>query len=97
MTLKSDTKFGEESNRRFKMDMTNLTNFGLSIRKSQTGPSIKDILTLGGGGGGGQAEVDKCGQGEGGMISQMWTSARKKIIATIFVKFTYIIWQYVCI
>ena len=46
---------------------------------------------------GGQAKVDKCGQGEGGEVSQMWTSAWKKIIATIFVKFTQIIWHYVCI
>ena len=27
MTLKSDTKFGEESTHRFKIDMGNLTNF----------------------------------------------------------------------
>ena len=27
MTLKSDTKFGEESTCRFKIDMGNLTNF----------------------------------------------------------------------
>ena len=27
MTLMSDTKFGEESARRFKIDMGNLTNF----------------------------------------------------------------------
>ena len=37
------------------------------------------------GGEGGQAKVDKCGQGEGWVVSQMWTSAWKKIIATIFV------------
>ena len=47
-------------------------------------------------GGGGQAKVEKCGQGEG-VVSQMWTSAWKKKVATIFVKFTQIIWQYVCI
>ena len=64
MTLKSDIKFGEESNRRFKMDMTNLTNFDLSIRKSQTGPSIKDIRTLGGGG--------------GGEVRQKWTNADRE-------------------
>ena len=35
MTLKNDTKFGEESTCRFKIDMRNLTNFDLSTRKSQ--------------------------------------------------------------
>ena len=45
---------------------------------------------------GGQAKVDKCGHGEE-VISQMWTSAWKEIIATIFVKFIQIIWQYVSI
>ena len=35
MTLKNDTKFGKESTRCFKIDMSNLTNFGLSTRKSQ--------------------------------------------------------------
>ena len=35
MTLKSDTKFGEESTCRFKIDMGNLTNFDPSTGKSQ--------------------------------------------------------------
>ena len=35
MTLKSDTKFGEKSICRFKIDITNLTNFDMSTRKSQ--------------------------------------------------------------
>ena len=67
------------------------------------GPSIKNVRTLGvvGGEGG--------GGGEG--VRQKWTNADrgrgwlakcgrplgKKIIATIFVKLTQIIWQYVCI
>ena len=38
MTLKSDNKFGEESTRRFKIDMGNLTNFEQSSRKSQKFP-----------------------------------------------------------
>ena len=35
MTLKSDTKFGEELTCCFKTDMRNLTNFDLSTRKCQ--------------------------------------------------------------
>ena len=35
MTLKSDTKFGEESTCRFKIDKRNLKNFDLSTWKSQ--------------------------------------------------------------
>ena len=35
MTMKNDTKFEEELTCRFKIDMRNLTNFDLSIRKSQ--------------------------------------------------------------
>ena len=35
MKLKRDTKFGEESTRRFKIGITNLTNFDLSTQKSQ--------------------------------------------------------------
>ena len=35
MKLKKDTKFGEESICRFKIDMGNLTNFDLSTQKSQ--------------------------------------------------------------
>ena len=35
MKLKRDTKFGEESTRRFKIDIRNLAKFDLSIRKSQ--------------------------------------------------------------
>ena len=35
MTLKSDTKFGEELTSRFKIDQRNLTNFDLSTWKSQ--------------------------------------------------------------
>ena len=31
MTLKSDTKFGEESTCRFKIDMGNLTNFDRAL------------------------------------------------------------------
>ena len=35
MKLKRDTKFGEESTRRFKIGIKNLTNFDLSTPKSQ--------------------------------------------------------------
>ena len=35
MKLKMDTKFGEESTCRFKIDIKNLTNFDLGTRKSQ--------------------------------------------------------------
>ena len=35
MTLKSNTKFGEESTRCLKTDMRNLTNFDLSTLKCQ--------------------------------------------------------------
>ena len=35
MKLKKDTKFGEESICRFKIDIRNLTNFDLSTQKSQ--------------------------------------------------------------
>ena len=49
------------------------------------GPSIKDVRTLEEERG--QTKVDKYRQGEGGVVSQMWTSAWKKIIATIFVKY----------
>ena len=35
MKLKRDTKLGEESTCRFKIDIRNLTNFDLSTRKSQ--------------------------------------------------------------
>ena len=63
---------------------------------TRRGPFIKDVCTLEGEGG-----SDKSGQmrtGGGGVVSQKWTSAwKKKIIATIFVKFSQIIWQYVCI
>ena len=34
-TLKNDIKFEEESTCQFKIDMRNLTNFDLSIQKSQ--------------------------------------------------------------
>ena len=33
MKLKRDTKFGEESTCRFKIDIKNLTNFDLSTRR----------------------------------------------------------------
>ena len=36
MKLKKDTKFGEESTCRFKIDTRNLTNFHQSTRKCQT-------------------------------------------------------------
>ena len=36
-------------------------------------------------------------EGGAGVVNQMWKSAWKKNIATIFVKFTQTIWQYVCI
>ena len=58
------------------------------------GPSIKDACTLGGEGG--QAKVEKCWQGEG-VFNKGGRLLGQKIIATIFVKFTQIIWQYVCI
>ena len=35
MRLKSDTKFGEESTCRLKLDMGNLTNFDQRTQKSQ--------------------------------------------------------------
>ena len=38
MKLNRDTKFGEESTRRFKIDIRNLTNFDLSTKKSQKCP-----------------------------------------------------------
>ena len=60
---------------------------GISDNCSCRGPSIKDVRTLGGEGG--QEKAEKCGHGKG-VVSQMWKSAWKKIIATIFVKFTQI-------
>ena len=49
----------------------------------------------------GQTKVGKCGQGEGqgerGWLAKCGSPLGKKIIATIFVEFTQIIWQYVCI
>ena len=36
MKLKWDTKFGEESTCRFKIDVENFTNFDLTTQKSQT-------------------------------------------------------------
>ena len=35
MTMKNDAKFEEELTCQFKIDMSNLTNFGLGTRKSQ--------------------------------------------------------------
>ena len=35
MTMKNDSKFGEDLTCQFKIDMRNLTNFDLSSRKSQ--------------------------------------------------------------
>ena len=35
MTVKNDAKFEEELTCQFKIDMMNLTNFGLSTQKSQ--------------------------------------------------------------
>ena len=35
MTMKNDTKFGEELTCHFKIDMRNLTNFDQSTQKSQ--------------------------------------------------------------
>ena len=64
----------------------------LEIAGIDTGPAIKDVRTLGGRGG--QAKVDKCGQGEEGWLGKCGSPLGKKIIATIFVKFTQIIWQY---
>ena len=61
------------------------------------GTSIKDVHTVGGRGGG-QTKVEKCGQGEGRRwLAKYGRLIGKKNIATIFVKFTQIIWQYVCI
>ena len=59
------------------------------------GPSIKDVCTLGEEGG--QAKVDKCGQGKMGWLAKCGRALGKKVIATIFVKFTQMIWQYICI
>ena len=42
MKLKSDTKFGEESTRRFKIGLRNSTNFDLSNRKSH-----QDFILMG--------------------------------------------------
>ena len=36
MTMKNDAKFDEELTCQFKIDMSNLTNFDLSTRESQT-------------------------------------------------------------
>ena len=67
--------------------MAELENYILT----QKGPSIKDVCTLGGGGrGGGQAKVDRRGQGEGGWLAKCGHPLGKKIIATIFVRFTQI-------
>ena len=60
------------------------------------GPSIKNVHTLGGGEGGrGEAKLDKCRQGERGWLAKFGRPLGKKIIGTIFVKFTLIICQYV--
>ena len=66
------------------------------------GSSIKNVRTLGGGGGGGgqKGGSDKSGQmqtGERGWLAKCGRPLGQKIIATIFIKFTQIIWQYVCI
>ena len=60
------------------------------------GPSTKDVRKLGGGEGV-QANVDKCGLGEGGWLAKCGRPLGKKNIATIFVKFTQIFWQYVSV
>ena len=63
------------------------------LRNGTYEPSIKDVHTLGGSDG--QVKVDKCAQGEGGKPN---VDVRlEKNIATIFVKFTQIIWQHVSI
>ena len=46
---------------------------------------------------GGQTKVDKCGQEERGWLAKCGRPLGKEIIATVFVKFTQIIWQYVYI
>ena len=51
----------------------------------------------GGGGEGGEAKLDKCRQGERGWLAKFGRPLGKKILATIFVKFTQKIWQYICI
>ena len=59
------------------------------------GPSIKDVHTLGGRGSGKSGQMRTR---EGGRwLAKCGRPLEKKIIATIFVKFTQIIWQYVCI
>ena len=45
MTMKSDTKFGEELTCYFKIDMRNLTNFDLSTQKSKKFALYLDPLT----------------------------------------------------
>ena len=61
------------------------------------GSSIKNVRTLGGGGEGGSDKSGQMQTGERGWLAKCGRPLGKKIIATIFVKFTQIIWQYVCI
>ena len=60
------------------------------------GPIHKGCLHISGRGEGVGKKWANADRGER-VVSQIWTSVWKKIIATILVKFTEIIWQYVCI
>ena len=61
------------------------------------GPSIKDVCTLRGAGGSGKSEQIPTEGGGEWWLAKCGRLLGKKIIATIFVEFTQIIWQYVCI
>ena len=50
-----------------------------------------------GGGGGGSGNSGKMRREGGGWLAKCGRPLGKKILTTIFVKFTQIIWQYVCI
>ena len=70
-------------------------NFANFIGKHQCwsmGASTKDVSTLGKGERG-QAKAGKCGQREREELAK----CGRPLIATIFVKFTQIIWHYGCI
>ena len=74
--------------------LKNLVSFIGKHQCWSMGPSIKDVCTLGG------RAVRKIGQmrtGGGGWLAKCGRPLGKKIIATIFVKFTQIFWQYVCV
>ena len=64
---------------------------------TRRGPFIKDVCTLEGEGGSDKSGQMRTGGGGGWLAKSGRLLGKKKIIATIFVKFSQIIWQYVCI